>query len=98
MSLNWASSVKDLLCSIGFAEVWLHQGVTSFTTFINACKLRLKDFFIHEWFGSLSSSIDASLYIRLFKTEFSPSPYMHDINICKYRLSLCAEYLHMQKS
>ena len=31
--VNWVSKVKDLLCTYGFGEVWLNQGVGDVNVF-----------------------------------------------------------------
>ena len=48
-SYNWVSDVKQLLCSIGFADVWYKQGVIDQTGFLWVIKQRLFDIFKQSW-------------------------------------------------
>ena len=47
--LNWASSVRSLLQSLGFNEVWLFQGVENINVFLSEFTQRIKDTFIQKW-------------------------------------------------
>jgi hypothetical protein len=85
---NWAGLVRHLLCNLGFAEVWLNQGVPHLNSFMQLCKQRLFDQFIQEWHTSLNSSPEAYLYNHL-KKEFSMSKYMFNINVSKYQIAYC---------
>ena len=48
-STSWAKSVKHLLQSIGFNNVWMNQGVGNVNLFIRMLKERLNDNFIQNW-------------------------------------------------
>ena len=48
-TVNWVSLVCHLLLSLGFYEVWMHQGVGSIKSFISLFKQRLTDTFIQNW-------------------------------------------------
>ena len=37
-TVNWASLLRDLLTSLRFHEVWIHQGVGNYNNFISAVK------------------------------------------------------------
>ena len=45
---NWAMLVKRLLCTLGFNNVWLAQGVGNVNIFLNLVKQRLQDNFIQN--------------------------------------------------
>ena len=41
-SQNWAREIKQLLCSVGFGDVWYSQGVANPVGFINAFRVRIR--------------------------------------------------------
>ena len=43
--INWASLTRNLLLKLGFADVWMAQGVGNTHHFLNMCKQRLHDQF-----------------------------------------------------
>ena len=55
-STSWAKSVRHLLQSIGFNNVWMNQGVGNVNWFIRILKERLNDNFIHTWNSELIES------------------------------------------
>ena len=72
--LNWASSVRSLLQSLGFNEVWLFQGVGNINVFLSAFTQRIKDTFIQKWNERLINSSRARTY-SLF-SSFSYKIYL----------------------
>ena len=58
---NWCSLLKQLLCSLGFYEVWLFQEVGNASVFLSYVIQRLSDQFIQGWDGRLNISSRASL-------------------------------------
>ena len=52
-TVNWASLLRDLLSSLGFHEVWIHQGGGNYNNFIAAVQQRLTDTFIQNWTARL---------------------------------------------
>jgi hypothetical protein len=84
---NWVSLVKQLLCNLGFHDVWMQQGVGDRNRFSNICKQRLNDQYLQDWTHVVSTSSDGILYQHL-KRELSYSQYLNDVNIPKYRYSL----------
>ena len=40
---NWVVLVRDLICQLGFADVWLAQGVGNIHFFLKLCKQRIRD-------------------------------------------------------
>ena len=46
LKLNWALSVKELLCKLGFMQAWLFQGVGNEQRFVEMFKTRVKDIFM----------------------------------------------------
>ena len=63
---NWVSLLRDLLCSLGFYEVWLFQGVGQKQTFFTIVKQRLRDTFIQNWRMRLNESSRAISYRDIF--------------------------------
>ena len=85
-SVNWASTVKELLSSMGFYEVWLAQGVGNKNVFLSEMKLRLKDNFVQNWQSRLADSSRARFF-SLFST-FDHQLYLQQVNIKKFRIAL----------
>ena len=79
---NWASLLRDLLCSMGFNVVWQQQGVGNFNNFISVFKQRLSDTFIQNWHSRIENSSRALCY-RSFAT-FQSQPYLDNVNVSKY--------------
>ena len=79
---NWASLLRDLLCSMGFNVVWQQQGVGNFNNFISVFKQRLSDTFIQNWHSRIENSSKALCY-RSFAT-FQFQPYLDNVNVSKY--------------
>ena len=65
---NWAGLVKQLLCSLGFNDVWLAQGVTNVNAFLKLCRQRIKDQYIQEWNGDLNSMSETVLFRQCRKS------------------------------
>ena len=61
---NWAMLVKRLLCTVGFNNVWLAQGVGNVKSFLNLVKQRLQDNFIQNWNSRLTDSNRAIFFIQ----------------------------------
>lgn len=81
--LNWAFSVKSLLESMGFNNVWLAQGVGDMNLFLAIFKQRLSDNFIQGWNDRIQNSTRAKTY-SLF-SEFSYKIYLDVIKVEKFR-------------
>lgn len=80
---NWALSVKQLLSSLGFMEVWLAQGVGSTERFISIFKCRIKDIFMQEWYARLANSTRARFYFQV--ANFNYQVYLDCLHIVKHR-------------
>ncbi|MCG8046233.1 MAG: reverse transcriptase family protein, partial [Candidatus Thiodiazotropha endolucinida] len=83
---NWASSVKELLCRLGFGEVWDYQGVGNISAFLKQFKQRVRDIFVQEWHSRLETSSRARCYITF--SNFQYKTYLSELKINKYRKSL----------
>ena len=85
-TINWASLLRDLLSSLGFHEVWIHQGVGNYNNFIFAVKQRLTDTFIQNWMARLEESTRANFY-RTF-AAFKLQSYLDNVNVSKFSYAL----------
>ena len=83
---NWASSVRFLLQSLGFNNVWHFQGVGDKNVFLSAVKQRLTDHFTQNWSERIQASSRADTYC-LFH-EFSYKNYLDLVNVEKFRFAL----------
>lgn len=83
---NWASSVKYLLESLGFNDVWYSQGVGNVNLFLTIFKQRLKDVFIQNWNSRILGSTRARTY-SLFH-NFSYKLYLDHLTLEKFRHAL----------
>ena len=59
---NWPCNVKNLLCKMGFVDVWYSLGVLNQTLFLRQFKLRLRDIYYQEWIGTLHDEPKARVY------------------------------------
>ena len=80
---NWAMLVKRLLCTLGFNNVWLAQGVGNVNSFLNLVKQRLQDNFIQNWNSRLTDSSRAILYTSISSFHFQN--YLNVVKVKKYR-------------
>lgn len=81
---NWATKVKNILCSTGIGEVWFNQGVGDKDIFMEAFVLRLKDIFLQTWYSDMSRKPKLSTYNN-FKHIYEKEVYLDQIKISKYR-------------
>ena len=80
---NWAMLVKRLLCTLGFNNVWLAQGVGNVNSFLNLVKQRLHDNFIQNWNSRLIDSSKAIFYTSISSFHFQN--YLNVVKVKKYR-------------
>jgi hypothetical protein len=59
---DWAMLVMSLLYNLGFAVVWINQGVVNEQLLPVQLKHRLRDVFVHNWRNGLFESTRADLY------------------------------------
>ena len=85
--VNWASNVRDLLCTMGYGDIWVNQGATDSEGFLVAFKCRLHDVYSQQWCGQLNDSPRACFF-----TEIMPnrkfSELMDVITVKKHRIAL----------
>lgn len=70
---NWVSNVKNLLCNLGFNELWILQNPGSFS--IDILKQRIKDQFLQSWVSGLDECTKLNIY-KHFKIEFCMESYL----------------------
>lgn len=73
---NWASDIRKLLCSLGFAYAWFYQAVGNKNMFFSQVKQRLIDISIQELRSSITN-FRPDYYD--FHPEFSPAPYLKSV-------------------
>ena len=78
---NWASMLKQLLCSLGFNDVWLAQGVGDIKAFLIVAKQRVRDQFVQNWHSRLENSSRALFYVQV--SNFKLQPYLEVLNSSK---------------
>ena len=84
--INWAQLIKTALTNLGFAYVWLAQGVGNNLLFLKLLKQRLNDTFIQNWESRLQTSSRAIFYKEL--SSFDYKQYLDIINIKKFRIAV----------
>jgi len=75
---NWASSVKNILCSNGFGDVWEQPSLALSKSFIPLFKQRLVDMYTQDWNGSVQTSSVLSLY-SYCKDTFAYEQYLDKV-------------------
>ena len=84
---SWIKSVRDLLRSTGFADVWLCQGVGDKNLFLKVFKSRYVDIFQQQWQINLDDSPKA-LFYRSIKSHHVFSSYLDKVNAQTHRIAL----------
>ena len=72
---NWASVVRELLCTNGFAFAWWNGSVGDETRFLTEFQQRPKDCFIQNWHSRLECSGRDEVY-RTFKSALEKEKYL----------------------
>jgi hypothetical protein len=96
---NWCSFLRDLLCILGFHEVWLFQTIGDPKLFLINVKQRLKDQFLQNWSGRLNDSSRAIFYRYISNHRFQP--YLNYLSVrkfrvCMSRLRVCSHRLFIE--
>jgi hypothetical protein len=96
---NWCTLLKDLLCSLGFVDAWIFQGVGNTEMFLSVVQQRLSDQFIQNWNARLNQSSRALFYNTIASFRFQP--YLECFNIHKFcqsftRLRVSSHRLHIE--
>lgn len=80
---NWAWSVKTLLESHGFENVW-RDGVVNPRGFLKNLRNKMIEKFKQDWLEKLTESERFFTY-KMFKTSHGLEPYLNDITIKRFR-------------
>ena len=64
--------MKDVLCKLGFYEVWLFQEVGHCKIFPSLVKQRIKDNYIQNWNEEISNMSRGQLYYHISCVQFQP--------------------------
>ena len=83
---NWASSVRDLLSTYGFFNVWVSQGVENPNSFLQCFKQKIRDVFEQDWHARLENSTRARFYINI--ANFKYQAYLDNLTIAKFQQNL----------
>ena len=84
--VNWAFLVRQLLCNLGFREVWLQQNVGNCNAFLAMFRQRVRDIFVQNWTSEFDNSSRA-LFYRSF-SNFKFQSYLEFISVKKFRVVL----------
>ena len=77
--VNWTSLLRNILCNLGFQDVWLAQGIGNPKLFVKIFKQRVHDNFLQTWEGGLNESSRALFYNNI--RNFSLQPYLNFFSI-----------------
>ena len=83
---NWATLVRDLLCSIGLSYAWHFQGVGDEPSFLLNVKQVLKDQYVQAWQADMQEGT-ARMYC-FFQPSLMYASYLNNINCAKFRIAL----------
>ena len=86
---NWVSQIRTTSYSNGFGYIWERQEVINARHFLNEFQQRLKDQYLHTWFGSKSLSSELCLYSD-FKTLYTHELYLSAVTVRKHRYALAS--------
>ena len=84
---NWVSDIKNMLCTYGFGDVWLNQGVGNADLFVYTFKQRLIDMSVQTWHDDVSNNSKLHLY-RNFKTSLDFELYLSTDVYWKHKVAL----------
>ena len=82
-----ALQIKQMLCSLGFAEVWLQQGVANENVFLNVFKLLCKDIQKQNILSELTTFRKLDTYCG-FKSSHCLNKYLYVIHNKIFRIVL----------
>ena len=85
--VNWASNVRDLLCTMGYGDIWVNQGATDPDGFLAAFKCRLHDVYSQQWCGRLYVSPRARFYREIIPNRIF-SDLLVTVTVKKHRIAL----------
>jgi len=82
---SWVKSLRDVLDSLGFSDVWFFQGVGDIKIFLSVAKQRISDMFLQTWSSEMENTTRGRIY-RLF-SSFQFQPYLNLVNVLKFRMA-----------
>ena len=92
-SQNWARQIKQLLCSVGFGDVWYNQGVANPSIF-KAFRDRILDIYEQNWNASLQNSPRA----RFFRSVVNEHQLYNQLHMLDKKIHRIALARFMAKS
>ena len=78
----WLFTIKNILFSFGFGEIWINQGPGDINIFRSTFKQRLKDVSLQEWNATVNS-MDRLKYYKVIKHECILEPYIDKLDARK---------------
>lgn len=81
---NWATEVKNILCTNGFGFIWEEQCIPNEKLFLKEFTKSLRDQFEQKWREGIESSHKFVLY-KEYKTNFIFERYLDVLKIGKFR-------------
>ena len=95
---NWVSSIKCLLCSYGFNNIWEYPDSVDTKLFMPLFKQRIVDCFVQNWRSDMNDSSILNLY-RQIKLHFSYESYLdilpHNIRTFLTRIRVSSHTLRV---
>ena len=85
----WGLSIKQLLFSLGFGEVWLCQGTNNERAFKILVEQRLKDIDMQTCLSEILNNSKLCTYYYNFKSEVIFEKYLACVTSNKFKRSLC---------
>ena len=85
---NWATNIKDILCTYGFGYVSENQRITNEKGFVNLLIQRMKDHFLIEWKDGINSNRKLCDYVY-FKMHFGYETFLDILKVRKFRSLYC---------
>jgi len=82
--MNWAKTVEECLCKMGFGYVWKNGGNINENGFVQSLKQRLRDCYRQEWHSRIGNS-DRFIMYGSFKSVLEAERYLNNVNIKKFR-------------
>ena len=84
---NWVSEIKYMLCTYGFGDVWINQGVGNIDMFLCTFKQRLVDTSAQTWHDDVSNNCKLDVYSK-YKTVLEFESYLSTDLYWKHKVAL----------
>ena len=85
---TWAGSVRQLLCTYGFQDVWEAQSVENINVFLREFTNRVKSAYDSEWEHTVAQSSKLTLFRSLKPDGIVRESYLRNVTLKVYRSGL----------